>query len=61
MIGLLGSILATMIILMGGVYFVIWTEEHVEGAVLQMTVIVVYGICFIAAVTQLIIDVFRII
>ncbi|VXC67529.1 hypothetical protein BACI349Y_900002 [Bacillus sp. 349Y] len=61
MVGLLGSILATMIILMGGVYFVIWTEEHVEGAVLQMTVIVVYGICFIAAVTQLIIDVFRII
>ena len=61
MIGLLGSILATMIILIGGVYFVIWTEEHVEGAVLQMTVIVVYGICFIAAVTQLIIDVFRII
>ena len=61
MIGLLGSILATMIILMGGAYFVIWTEEHVEGAVLQMMVIVVYGICFIAAVTQFIIDVFRII
>jgi uncharacterized protein (DUF697 family) len=61
MIGLLGSILATMIILIGGVYFVIWTEEHVEGAVLQMTVIVVSGTCFLAAVTQLIIDVFRII
>jgi uncharacterized protein (DUF697 family) len=61
MIGILGSILATMIILIGGVYFVIWTEEHVEGAVLQMTAIVVYGICFIAAVTQLIIDVSRII
>ena len=59
MTALLSSIICTIIIIGVGAYLVVWTLANVKTEVLRTGAIIVYGLCFTAAITKLFIEVIK--